>query len=80
MTLKTYVCEWGLELNDPNTVGNLTSRQKQLIHLAERAEAYIQQEQRNRQQQGASGSVSTKSGLENRASKRKRIQAAKKRN
>lgn len=44
----------------------------QEIRLAEHAEAYVKQEQRNRQRGNR-----TETGLENRASKRERIQAAK---
>jgi hypothetical protein len=46
------------------------------IALAEHAEAYMKQKQRNKMN-NSSGSVNTKSGLENRDSKRKRIEAAK---
>jgi len=48
----------------------------QTIKLAEHAEAYIQQQQR-KNQRGNGGSVNTKSGLENRPSKRRRIEKAK---
>jgi len=53
----------------------LTAKDLQDIALAQHAEAFIKQEQRNQQQSG--GSVSTKTGLENRESKRKRVREAK---
>jgi hypothetical protein len=34
----------------PPTIGNLTQRQERLLMLAERAEAYVKQEQQNGQQ------------------------------
>jgi len=43
--------------------------------LAEHAERFIQQEQRNQQESG--GSVNTKTGIENRESKQQRIREAK---
>lgn len=49
----------------------LTTSDLDDIILAEHAEAYIQQEQRNQQQSD------TKTNLENRQSKRKRIEQAK---
>lgn len=48
-----------------------------MIALAERAEKYIQQEKKQQQRQAQTSSINTKSGLENRQSKRKRIQEAK---
>lgn len=53
----------------------LTARDLQDIRLAEHAETYIKQEQRNQNNSG--GSVNTKTGLENRESKRKRVREAK---
>jgi len=51
----------------------LTAKDLQDIALAQHAEAFIKQEQRNR----SGGSVNTKSNLENRESKRKRVREAK---
>lgn len=64
--------EWGYQFNESGTIEGLTTRQKQMIQLAERAEAYVQRQQSKQNQPG-----STRSGLENRQSKRERIEAAK---
>jgi len=55
----------------------LTARDLQDIALAQHAEAYVQQERRNQSENQAQSSVNTKSGLENRESKRKRVREAK---
>ncbi len=55
----------------------LTARDLQDIGLAQHAETYVKQEQRNQSESGANSSVNTKSGLENRESKRKRVREAK---
>jgi len=65
------VSEWGIK---PWEVDKLTTSDLDDIILAEHAEAYIQQEQRNQQQ------ADTKTNLENRQSKRKRIEQAKQEN
>ncbi len=63
--------EWGYQFNESGRIEDLTSRQKRMIALAERAEAYVKDQQSNQQPGG------TRSGLENRQSKRERIEAAK---
>jgi len=47
-----------------------------MIGLAELAESYVKEQQRDQQQRSTNGSVNTKTNLENRASKQKRIQEA----
>jgi len=63
--------EWGYRYNESGRIQDLTRQQRELIRLGEITEQYIQQQQR----QAHSGT--TKTNLENRESKRKRIQAAK---
>jgi len=72
LSKKTIVKEWGIK---PWEMGRLTARDLQDIRLAEHAERFIQQEQRNQQESG--GSVNTKTGIENRESKQQRIREAK---
>lgn len=69
LTKKTLVAEWGLS---PHEVDDLSARWMQDISLAEHAESYIKQTQRNN-----TNGPDTRSGLENRSSKQKRIQEAK---
>jgi hypothetical protein len=66
------VKEWGIK---PWNIGKLSAKDLQDIALAEHAEAYTKQMQQQ-QARGGSGSINTKSGLENRPSKQKRIQEA----
>jgi hypothetical protein len=66
------VKEWGIK---PWEIGRLSAKDLQDIALAEHAEAY-QKQMQQRQAQGGTGSVNTKSGLEHRPSKQKRIQEA----
>lgn len=54
---KTLVKEWGIQ---PWEYHRITARDIQEIRLAEHAEAYVKQEQRERQQGAQSGSVSRK--------------------
>jgi hypothetical protein len=65
--------EWGYRFNHSGKIQDLTTTQQRIIRLAESAEAYVQQEQMQRAQNGSN----TKTDLENRSSKRKRIQRAK---
>jgi hypothetical protein len=63
--------EWGYRYNESGRIQDLTRQQRELIRLGEITEQYIQQQQRQEH------SGTTKTNLENRESKRKRIQAAK---
>lgn len=63
--------EWGYSFNQSGRIQDLTSHQERMIVLAEMAENYIQEQQRK------SSSTSTKTGIEHRESKQRRIAEAK---